>query len=271
MPFELPRATIVAPRPTVASVSLTMAVAPSDAPPAPFDETETLPPNDSVWASSLASTPTLPPAVTTAFDPTDASVVATSVWRPSAPAMAMPLPETLPAAVTDSTNSSRCGIGSRIARTKSRATPPASSARRVPPVDGPHPFGLPPGPGRCRRGPSGRRHPPGDRKPALDAGDRLLLALVYYRVYVPFAVLGFLFGVDASTACRTVRRGRTPARWRLPPPGTQGRDRRRRTEGGAFFKAPERPTDRRTRGERGFTPARRSVTPSRSKSSCPRR
>jgi hypothetical protein len=50
-----------------------------------------------------------------------------------------------------------------------------------------------------------RRKPGAGRKPKLGPDDRLLLVLVYYRVYVTQVVLGGLFGVDAGTACRVIR------------------------------------------------------------------
>ena len=57
---------------------------------------------------------------------------------------------------------------------------------------------------KARRRPRVRK-PGAGRKPALGPDDRLLLVLMYYRVYVSQAVLGGLFGVDAGTACRAVR------------------------------------------------------------------
>jgi hypothetical protein len=44
------------------------------------------------------------------------------------------------------------------------------------------------------------------RKPALPLGDAVLMLLVYYRTYVPHTFLGFLFGIDDSTVCRSNRR-----------------------------------------------------------------
>ncbi len=57
---------------------------------------------------------------------------------------------------------------------------------------------------KARRTPR-RRKPGAGRKPKLGPGDRLLVVLMYYRVYVSQAVLGGLFGVDAGTACRIIR------------------------------------------------------------------
>lgn len=50
-----------------------------------------------------------------------------------------------------------------------------------------------------------RRKPGAGRKPKLGPDDRLLLVLMYYRVYVTQVVLGGLFEVDAGTACRIIR------------------------------------------------------------------
>jgi DDE superfamily endonuclease len=50
-----------------------------------------------------------------------------------------------------------------------------------------------------------RRNPGAGRKPKLGPDDRLVLVLMYYRVYVTQVVLGGLFGVDAGTACRVIR------------------------------------------------------------------
>ncbi len=57
---------------------------------------------------------------------------------------------------------------------------------------------------KARRRPR-RRSPGAGRKPKLGADDRLLLVLMYYRMYVTQAVLGGLFGIDAGTACRIIR------------------------------------------------------------------
>jgi hypothetical protein len=54
--------------------------------------------------------------------------------------------------------------------------------------------------------PGRRRKAGAGRKPALALADRLLMLLVYYRTYVPYAFLGFLFGIDDSNACRSNRR-----------------------------------------------------------------
>jgi hypothetical protein len=53
-------------------------------------------------------------------------------------------------------------------------------------------------PGRQRKAGAGR-------KPTLALADRLLMLLIYYRTYVPYTFLGFLFGLDDSNACRSNR------------------------------------------------------------------
>lgn len=50
-----------------------------------------------------------------------------------------------------------------------------------------------------------RRKPGAGREPKLGPDDRLLLVLMYYRVYIPQIVLGGRFGVGAGTACRVIR------------------------------------------------------------------
>ncbi len=50
-----------------------------------------------------------------------------------------------------------------------------------------------------------RRKPGAGRKPKPGSDDRLLLVLMYYRLYVTQVVRGGLFGVDAGTACRVIR------------------------------------------------------------------
>jgi hypothetical protein len=57
---------------------------------------------------------------------------------------------------------------------------------------------------KARRAPRVRKAGAG-RKPKLGPEDRLLLVLMYYRVYVTQAVLGGLFGVDAGTAGRIIQ------------------------------------------------------------------
>jgi hypothetical protein len=58
---------------------------------------------------------------------------------------------------------------------------------------------------RTRRGDRPRRRAPGGGRPhALRARDRLLMALVWLRVYPTYEVLGFLFGLHHGNAIRNV-------------------------------------------------------------------
>jgi len=96
-----------------------------------------------------------------------------------------------------------------------------------------------------------RRKPGAGRKPKLGPDDRLLLVLMYYRVYVTQAVLGGLFGVDAGTACRVIRAtGLALAGvFRIP-------ERQVRVGAGelaeAFVDATEQPTYRPKRGQKRY-------------------
>jgi hypothetical protein len=96
-----------------------------------------------------------------------------------------------------------------------------------------------------------RRKPGAGRRPKLGPDDRLLLVLMYYRVYVSQAVLGGLFGVDAGTACRVIRAvGLAPAGvFRIP-------ERKARVAADelaeAFVDATEQPTHRPKRGQRRY-------------------
>jgi hypothetical protein len=59
--------------------------------------------------------------------------------------------------------------------------------------------------GRTRRGGQPRRRAPGaGRRHALDPRDRLLMALVWLRVYPTYELLGFLFGLHNGNANRNV-------------------------------------------------------------------
>lgn len=49
-----------------------------------------------------------------------------------------------------------------------------------------------------------QRKPGAGRKFALPLADRILMLLMYYRTYTTHALLGFLFGVDQSAACRNI-------------------------------------------------------------------
>jgi hypothetical protein len=97
--------------------------------------------------------------------------------------------------------------------------------------------------------PGRRRRPGAGRKPALPPADQLALALLYYRTYAPHVVLGFLFGVDDSTVCRTIRRiepllagvFRIPER-RVALSPDEVRE--------LFFDSTERPTGRPVRGQK---------------------
>lgn len=48
-----------------------------------------------------------------------------------------------------------------------------------------------------------KRKPGGGAKAKLPPADALLMLLMYYRTYLPHAVLGVLFGLDDSTVSRT--------------------------------------------------------------------
>lgn len=96
-----------------------------------------------------------------------------------------------------------------------------------------------------------QRKPGAGRKPKLGPDDRLLLVLMYYRVYVTQAFLGGLFGIDAGTACRVIRAvGLALAgAFRIP-------ERKVRVTADeiaeAFVDATERPTNRPTRGQKRY-------------------
>src|SRR5262249_47339829 len=99
--------------------------------------------------------------------------------------------------------------------------------------------------------PGRQRKPGAGRPPALALPDRLLMLLVYYRTYVPYAFLGFLFGLDDSNACRSNRRlARLPAGIsRVPEREVPlGPDEVREL----FFDGTERPTNRPKRGQRRY-------------------
>jgi hypothetical protein len=58
---------------------------------------------------------------------------------------------------------------------------------------------------RTRRGGRPRHRAPGAGRPhALDPRDRLLMALVWLRVYPTYELLGFFFGLHNGNACRNV-------------------------------------------------------------------
>jgi hypothetical protein len=96
-----------------------------------------------------------------------------------------------------------------------------------------------------------RRKPGAGRKPKLGSDDRLLLVLMYYRVYVTQVVLGGLFGVDAGTACRVIRTVGLAMTgvFRIPERKVRlGAD----ELAAAFVDATEPPTYRPTRGQRRY-------------------
>jgi len=96
-----------------------------------------------------------------------------------------------------------------------------------------------------------RRNPGAGRKPKLGPDDRLLLVLMYYRVYVTQAVLGGVFGVDAGTACRVIRAtGLALAGvFRIPERKVRlGADELAE----AFVDATEQPVHRPTRGQKAY-------------------
>ena len=43
------------------------------------------------------------------------------------------------------------------------------------------------------------------RKFELELIDRLIMLLIYYKLYITFSLLGFLFGIDQSTVSRNIR------------------------------------------------------------------
>lgn len=98
---------------------------------------------------------------------------------------------------------------------------------------------------------SRRRRPGAGRRFALPLADRLLLLLIYYRVYVSHAFLAFLFRIDASTVCRTIRRLEPllASIFRIPERKvTLTEDEIRE----AFVDATERPTQRPKRGQKRY-------------------
>ena len=99
--------------------------------------------------------------------------------------------------------------------------------------------------------PGRRRKPGAGRKPALALADRLLMLLIYYRTYVPYTFLGFLFGLDDSNACRSNRRLEPllASIFRIPERKvTLSPDEVREL----FFDSTERPTGRPVRRQRRY-------------------
>jgi hypothetical protein len=103
---------------------------------------------------------------------------------------------------------------------------------------------------RARR-PGRQRRPGAGRKPALALADRLLMLLIYYRTYVPYTFLGFLFGLDDSNACRSNRRLEPllAGIFRIPERRVRlGPDEVREL----FFDSTERPTNRPVRRQKRY-------------------
>ena len=106
---------------------------------------------------------------------------------------------------------------------------------------------------QTRRGQrAGRKRRVGAGPPfALALADQLLMLLIYYRTYVPHTFLGFLFGVDDSTACRSNRRIEPllAGIFRIPERKVElSQDEVREL----FFDATERPTNRPEDGQRAY-------------------
>jgi hypothetical protein len=102
---------------------------------------------------------------------------------------------------------------------------------------------------RRRERPGRRRKPGAGRKHALSVADQLLVLLIYYRTYVSHAFLGFLFGIDDATSCRTVRRLEPllAGIFRIPERKAELREDEVKE---LFFDATERPTRRPKRKQR---------------------
>ena len=52
----------------------------------------------------------------------------------------------------------------------------------------------------------------------LNARDRLLMLLVYYRLYITYTLTGFLFDLDQSNVCRDIQKIESLVRQCLPMP-----------------------------------------------------
>ena len=103
-----------------------------------------------------------------------------------------------------------------------------------------------------RRDRPGRlRQPGGGRKHALTLADRLLMLLMYYRIYTTHAFLGFLFGVDDSAVGRNINplQPLLAGLFRIPELKVELDPEDMRE---LFFDATERPTRRPTKGQREF-------------------
>jgi hypothetical protein len=97
--------------------------------------------------------------------------------------------------------------------------------------------------------PNRRRRPGAGRKFSLGVADQLLVLLLYYRTYVSHVFLAFLFGVDDSTICRTIRRIEPllAGIFRIPERRIELRQDEIRE---LFFDGTERPTRRPRKGQR---------------------
>lgn len=99
--------------------------------------------------------------------------------------------------------------------------------------------------------PGRRRKPGAGPKHKLPLSDRLLMLLIYYRTYVPHALLGFLFGIDDSNVSRSNRRLEPllAGIFRIPERRVElAREEIREL----FFDSTERPTARPVRGQKRY-------------------
>ena len=58
----------------------------------------------------------------------------------------------------------------------------------------------------------------GDRHFKLDVKDRVIMVLVYYRLYITYTLMEFLFGLDQSNVCRDIEKIESLIRECLPIP-----------------------------------------------------
>lgn len=99
--------------------------------------------------------------------------------------------------------------------------------------------------------PGRKRRPGGGRKHALSLADRLLMLLIYYRIYVTHAFLGFLFGLDDSAIGRNINplQPLLAGIFRIPERRVELTEDEIRE---LFFDATERPTRRPEHGQRAY-------------------
>lgn len=105
---------------------------------------------------------------------------------------------------------------------------------------------------KAARNPKRKRKPGGGAKAKVPAADALLMLLLDYRTYLPHAVLGVLFGIDASTVSRTNERTEKllAGVFRIPERDVSlAADEVREL----FFDSTERPTQRPVRGQRAYS------------------